>query len=193
MRFITAGLLAAVSLSLLPAPARADDAPQNLCGHMLEPAVSLREISRGFSSYHSGIDLMAPYGSPIRAAADGTVIYTGRYYAYGNIVDIRHENGIVTRYAHMSAFEPGVGPGTPVKAGDVIGRIGTSGHAHGAHVHFEVRINGRAVNPAPYLALAACTTSPQTEPLEEAMAPDEHPLSVHKVRKKARGSAPGPR
>ena len=135
------------------------------------PPEQLREISRGFGHGHTGIDLMAPYGSPIRAAAGGTVIYAGWYFAYGNIVDIRHTDGLVTRYAHMSGFAPGIAPGTPVAEGAVIGLVGTTGRAHGAHVHFEVRVNGRAIDPKPYLALAACPT-PEREPLEVAHAPD---------------------
>jgi murein DD-endopeptidase MepM/ murein hydrolase activator NlpD len=138
---------------------------------MIMPPEHLREVSRGFSGGHSGIDLMAPYGSPIRAAAGGTVIYAGWYYAYGKIVDILHTDGLITRYGHMSAFAPGIAAGTPVAAGAVIGEVGMTGRAHGAHVHFEVRVAGHAVDPKPYLALAKCN-SPATEPLEEAHAPD---------------------
>ena len=142
------------------------------CGTMIMPPTELREISRGFSSYHSGIDLMAPMGSPIRAAAGGTVVYAGWYYAYGNIVDIQHADGVVTRYAHMSAFAPGIHAGTPVPVGGIIGEVGATGRAHGTHVHFEVRINGRAVDPKPYLGLAGCGGVPRPEPLEEAHAPE---------------------
>lgn len=136
------------------------------------PPTDLKYISRGFSSGHSGVDLMAPMGSPIRAAAGGTVVYAGWYFAYGKIVDIQHDDGLVTRYAHMSAFAPGIAAGKPVAAGGIIGAVGMTGRAHGAHVHFEVRIGGRAVDPKPYLALGGCTPMPQREPLEEAQAPD---------------------
>ncbi len=142
------------------------------CGNMEMPPIQLSYISRGFSSYHSGIDLMAPMGSPIRAAAGGTVVYAGWYYAYGNIVDIQHADGVVTRYAHMSAFAPGIHAGTPIAAGGIIGAVGATGRAHGTHVHFEVRINGRAVDPRPYLGLASCGTAPRPEPVEEAHAPE---------------------
>ena len=142
------------------------------CGNMAMPPTELREISRGFSSYHSGIDLMAPMGSPIRAAAGGTVVYAGWYYAYGNIVDIQHADGVVTRYAHMSAFAPGIHAGTPVASGGIIGAVGATGRAHGTHVHFEVRINGRAVDPKPYLGLASCGVAPRPETVEEAHAPE---------------------
>ncbi len=119
---------------------------------------------------------MAPYGSPIRAAAGGTVVYAGWYYAYGKIVDIQHADGIITRYAHMSAFAPGIAHGTPVSAGQIIGQIGTTGRAHGAHVHFEVRIDGHAVDPKPYLGLAACPVAPSHAPIEEARAPESTPM-----------------
>jgi murein DD-endopeptidase MepM/ murein hydrolase activator NlpD len=142
---------------------------------MLVPAVQLRELSRGFSQYHSGVDLMAPYGSPIRAAAGGTVVYAGWYYAYGKIVDIQHADGVITRYAHMSEFAPGIAHGAPVSVGQVIGQIGTTGRAHGAHVHFEVRIDGHPVDPKPYLGLAACPAGPKLAPVEEARAPDPVP------------------
>ena len=141
------------------------------CDSLLMPAARLREISRGFSSHHSGVDLMAPYGSPVRAAAAGTVVFAGRYYAYGNIVDLRHAGGIITRYAHLSTFAPGIRPGTEVATGEVIGAIGTTGNAHGAHVHFEVRIAGHPVDPKPWLGLSACLQPQPHERLEEARAP----------------------
>jgi len=148
-------------------PALAVDA----CDSMLVPAARLREISRGFSSHHSGVDLMAPYGSPVRAAAAGMVVFAGRYFAYGNIVDIRHSDSIVTRYAHLSTFAPGIRPGTPVASGETIGLIGTSGNAHGPHVHFEVRVSGHAVDPKPWLGLSACLQPQSHERIEEAFAP----------------------
>jgi len=143
------------------------------CGSMLMPAAALKQVSRGFSSYHSGIDLMAPYGSPIRAAAAGHVVFAGTYFGYGNMIDLVTDSGIVTRYGHMSVFAAGLHAGSRVEMGQTIGAIGTSGMAHGPHVHFEVRIGGHAVNPAPYLGLANCPTG--TAPgitVEEARAPD---------------------
>lgn len=149
------------------------------CGQMLMPAVALREISRGFRAGHAGIDLMAAHGSPIRAAASGSVIYAGWYFAYGNIVDIRHTDGVVTRYAHMSAFGPGIGAGAEVRAGDVIGNVGATGRATGPHIHFEVRLNGRAVDPRPYLALASCDGTSPREEILEAYA-DERPRATQR-------------
>jgi murein DD-endopeptidase MepM/ murein hydrolase activator NlpD len=137
---------------------------------MIMPAESLREVSRGMSRGHAGLDLMAPHGSPIRAAAAGTVIYSGWYYAYGNMVDIRHADGVVTRYAHMSTL--GTDVGSTVQAGDEIGKVGATGRAHGAHIHFEVRVDGRALDPKPFLALASCNGTPAQEEILEAFASD---------------------
>ena len=153
--------------TLLPFTAQA----QSFCGHMGNPAEALKYISRGFGNGHTGLDMMAPEGSPIRAAAGGTIVYAGWYFAYGNIVDIQHADGVVTRYAHMSAFAPTTRPGAPVAAGAVIGNVGHTGRAHGSHVHFEVRMGGRAVDPRPFLALAPCTGIAAAPPVEEAQLP----------------------
>jgi murein DD-endopeptidase MepM/ murein hydrolase activator NlpD len=127
---------------------------------MLMPVVRLKQVSRGFGptpghGFHTGVDLTAPYGSPVRAAAGGTVVFAGSFYGYGNMIDIRHADGLVTRYAHLSAFAPGVRVGATVEDSGPVGSIGTSGHAHGPHLHFEVRVDGKAVDPKPYLGLAA--------------------------------------
>src|SRR5262249_51764508 len=113
---------------------------ETACSGMVMPPETLQYLSRGFGHGHTGVDLMAPLGSPVRAAAGGTVMYAGWYFAYGNIVDIRHADGLITRYAHMASFTPGIAPGAPVAAGGIIGRVGMTGRAHGPHVHFEVRV-----------------------------------------------------
>jgi murein DD-endopeptidase MepM/ murein hydrolase activator NlpD len=161
----------ALLLTVLALPAQA----ANFCGNMVMPAGALASISRGFTSYHSGIDLAAPLGSTIRAAAAGTVIYAGWYAGYGNMVDIQHADGVVTRYAHMSAFVPGVGYGSAVTTGQVIGLVGQTGHATGNHIHFEVRINGYATDPAPFIGLGRCVVQPPRVPVEEAYAPANAP------------------
>ena len=125
---------------------------------MLMPVVKLKQVTRGFgptpgNGFHTGVDLTAPYGSPVLAAAGGTVAFAGTFYGYGNMIDIRHPDGLVTRYAHLSAFAPGLRVGYAVETGGLIGDIGTSGHAHGPHLHFEVRVDGKAVDPKPYLGL----------------------------------------
>jgi murein DD-endopeptidase MepM/ murein hydrolase activator NlpD len=165
---IVSAVTFAAALALGSAAALADDIG---CGSMLMPAAQLKTMSRGFSRYHAGVDLTAPYGSPVRAAAPGTVAFVGSYYAYGNMIDIRHDDGSVTRYAHLSKFAKGLHVGETVGMAEEIGKIGTSGNAHGAHLHFEVRVNGRAIDPAPFLALASCPTGKGFS-IEEARAPE---------------------
>ena len=169
-------MLVLLLLALSPLSARAE----GFCGAMGSPAVELKYISRGFGHGHTGLDMMAPHGSPIRASAGGTVVYAGWYFAYGNIVDIRHADGVVTRYAHMSAFAPGLTLGTPVSAGQVIGKVGATGRAHGPHVHFEVRLNGHPVDPRPFLSLAPCTGAEANEPIEEASVPEPRLRKKHR-------------
>jgi murein DD-endopeptidase MepM/ murein hydrolase activator NlpD len=97
---------------------------------------------------HEGVDIAAGYGSPIAAAASGTVIYAGWMGGYGNLIIIDHGGGIATAYAHQSSFAVGAGP---VSQGQTIGYIGCTGHCFGPHLHFEVRVNGSAVDPLGYL------------------------------------------
>jgi len=98
---------------------------------------------------HEGIDIAAPTGTPIRAAAGGTVISAGWLGGYGNLTVIDHGGGVSTAYGHQSAFA--VGGGQAVAQGQVIGYVGSTGHSTGPHLHFEVRINGSAVDPMGYL------------------------------------------
>jgi murein DD-endopeptidase MepM/ murein hydrolase activator NlpD len=98
---------------------------------------------------HAGIDLAAPTGRPIRAAADGRVILASPTGGYGNYTCIAHGSSISTCYAHQSRY--GVSVGDSVSEGDVIGYVGNTGHSFGAHLHFEVRIGGRPVDPMDYL------------------------------------------
>lgn len=104
--------------------------------------------SRG-SVRHQGIDLAAPAGTPVRATADGTVIVAERQKRYGRTVVVDHGGGFRTRYAHLKRIE--TKQGRRVRRGDVIGRVGKSGNASGAHLHYEVLRNGVPVDPRPYL------------------------------------------
>jgi len=104
----------------------------------------------GDARVHTGIDLGASSGTPIRAAGDGVVVSAGSQGGYGNATIIDHGGGIATLYAHQSSI--GVSAGQRVTAGQTIGRVGCTGSCTGPHLHFEVRRNGDPVNPVPYLA-----------------------------------------
>ena len=98
---------------------------------------------------HTGLDIAAPAGTPIKAAADGTVTFSGYSGGYGYVVKMSHGNGIETYYGHCSALY--VSAGEKVEAGDVIAAVGSTGNSTGNHLHFEVRIDGVEVNPQNYL------------------------------------------
>ena len=102
------------------------------------------------SDFHPGIDIANDFGTPIVATADGIVTDAGwNAGGYGNKVDIDHGNGIMTRYGHAQSIV--VRPGQQVRRGQIIAYMGSTGFSTGPHVHYEVRINGEPVNPAPYL------------------------------------------
>jgi murein DD-endopeptidase MepM/ murein hydrolase activator NlpD len=98
---------------------------------------------------HKGVDLSAPTGTPIYATADGYVSKAQWFSSYGKYVAIEHGANLQTRFAHMSRIE--VEAGARVKKGDLIGYVGSTGRSTGPHLHYEVRINGKAVNPIPYM------------------------------------------
>lgn len=102
----------------------------------------------GVVKMHTGIDYAAPTGTKILAPSDGVVSFTGWKGGYGNTIMLTHANGMETLYGHMSAYISGVNVGTSVKAGDVIGLVGSTGRSTGPHLHYEVRIGGQHVNPA---------------------------------------------
>jgi hypothetical protein len=97
---------------------------------------------------HAGVDIAAPSGEPILAAADGVVVRIATDPGYGRFVEVRHAEGLTTRYGHMSAFAPNLAPGASVKAGETLGQIGSTGTSTGSHLHFEVRdARDRPMNP----------------------------------------------
>jgi len=106
---------------------------------------------RWSSGRHTGLDFAAPTGTPVRAAMSGTVLSAGWDGAYGRRIEIRHADGTVTSYSHLSAMS--VSAGTRVDGGQVIGAIGTTGNTSGAHLHFEVQRDDRFVDPARWLRL----------------------------------------
>lgn len=111
----------------------------------------ISEMMYGYGGYynHGGIDIRAPYGTPIFAAETGTVILAQWYYGYGNCVMIEHDNGIITVYGHASYLHVSVGQ--RVTMGEIIADVGSTGQSTGNHCHFEVRINGIKMNPINYL------------------------------------------
>ena len=105
---------------------------------------------RGGAARHQGIDLAAPVGTPIYATAEGTVSEAGfNGGGYGNLIKLDHGRGIETRYGHLSRIL--VSPGQRIARGQLIGRMGSTGRSTGSHLHYEVRIDGRAVNPIPFM------------------------------------------
>lgn len=104
-------------------------------------------------SFHSGTDFRGKPGTPVAAAGDGVVTFCGRLGGYGNVVDIDHGGGVVTRYAHLRRIE--TRRAAAVIAGEIIGRVGSTGRATGPHLHFEVRIDGSPVSPVAAMTIAA--------------------------------------
>lgn len=104
----------------------------------------------GYHRFHAGTDFGAPTGAPIRAAETGVVIFAGWYGGYGNTVILDHGDGMTTLYAHASRLN--VAEGDPVRKGDTIAAIGSTGLSTGPHLHFEVRLSGEPVNPMNYIA-----------------------------------------
>ena len=111
----------------------------------MAPDVSVQPVG-GTEEGGLGTDYGAAHGTPVYAVADGTVSAAGRDGGYGNVVMIRHHSGYSSRYAHLSRFGANVRPGTRVKQNQVIGYVGATGLATGPHLHYELRMNGRAVD-----------------------------------------------
>ena len=111
-----------------------------------------RDPKTGGRRMHSGVDFAGPVGTPLYATADGVVTHAGRLSGYGRLVKIKHEFGIETRYAHMSKIRVKVGQ--RVSRGERIGDMGASGRVTGPHLHYEVRVGGKAVNPMIYIKAA---------------------------------------
>ncbi|GBH29658.1 hypothetical protein MBESOW_P0912 [Sphingobium xenophagum] len=116
----------------------------------------------GGARMHKGIDIPGPVGTPIHATADGIVNRAGWASGYGNLVQISHGNGMETRYGHMSKLL--VPANSFVKRGQIIGLMGSTGRSTGSHLHYEVRVDGAAINPLPFVAgpdyLVAMNTKP---------------------------------
>jgi len=135
-----------------------DASGKSLKKAFLKVPLSFRRISSTFSNGrfhpilkitrpHHGIDYAAPQGTPVSAAGDSTVVFAGRRGQYGNLVILRHRNGYKTYYGHLSKIDKRLRQGASVDQGSLIGYVGATGLASGPHLHYEMRINDRPVNP----------------------------------------------
>lgn len=106
-----------------------------------------RKPMGGGHAHHDGIDIAAPMGTPVRAAAGGGIVALGVRGDYGRFIQIRHSHRLETAYAHLSRFAQGLKAGDLVKRDDVIGYVGSTGRSTGTHLHYEIRIDGRPVDP----------------------------------------------
>jgi len=107
----------------------------------------------GEPAYHQGIDISTEKGQPIYATADGVVDSAAYSGDYGNLVVLKHAFGLATRFGHLSKFN--VSPGQDVKRGDIIGYVGSTGRSTGSHLHYEILVNGRLINPLQLLTQPA--------------------------------------
>jgi murein DD-endopeptidase MepM/ murein hydrolase activator NlpD len=123
---------------------------------------------RGRAAMHAGIDLAGPMGTPIYATADGVVDRTEWVNGYGNLVELDHGHGIQTRYGHLSRSL--VNSGQHVKRGDMIALMGSTGRSTGSHLHYEVRLDGKAVNPIPFMQSSAYLQSVQRRAAQTQVA-----------------------
>lgn len=115
----------------------------------LSSAFGWRNIAVNGNRFHGGVDFVADTGTPVAAARDGRVTRAGWWGTYGNVVVLDHGDGSETRYAHLSRLH--VSAGDVVRQGDVVGAVGSTGASTGPHLHFELRFDGRAVDPLAYL------------------------------------------
>ncbi len=122
-----------------------------ICGNGYTSLVGMRShpILQGVTKFHNGVDIRAKTGTWVGAAADGTVICAGWVEGYGKTIKIKHDNGYVTMYAHLSEIH--VRNGQKVRSGQLIGKSGNTGHSTGAHLHFSIFKNGKAENPLDYI------------------------------------------
>lgn len=118
-------------------------------GQLLSPFGKREDPFSGEGALHTGVDLKAPTGTPVRVAADGIVRRAERFGGYGRLVIVDHGGGVTTYYAHLSKFY--VIPGQEIRRGEPVGAVGASGRATAPHLHYEVRLGGNPVNPSRYL------------------------------------------
>jgi murein DD-endopeptidase MepM/ murein hydrolase activator NlpD len=119
-----------------------------------------RQIGRRFQAAHPGIDYAAPIGTPVHATAGGEVEFLGRQGGYGNLVVLRHRGTLTTQYAHLDAFAAGLAAGTRVRQGELIGYVGRTGWTTGPHLHYEMRVEDKPVDPEAYVPVADALADP---------------------------------
>jgi murein DD-endopeptidase MepM/ murein hydrolase activator NlpD len=150
-----------------------DAAGKSLRASFLRAPVAFRRISSIFGArkhpilgiwrQHKGTDYAAAMGTPVRSIGDGVVIFAGRKNGYGNVIDIRHRNGFVSRYGHLRNFAKGIHEGTHVAIGSTIAAVGMTGLATGPHLHFEILVNGVQRDPRIALQMKGGEPIPSAE------------------------------
>jgi murein DD-endopeptidase MepM/ murein hydrolase activator NlpD len=130
---------------------------RSLRARFLRAPLNFRRLSSGFGfrrhpilgiwRAHRGIDYAAPSGTPVRSVGDGIVLFAGWKGSYGNLVEVGHPGGVVTRYAHLRGYARGARPGARVRVGQTVGYVGSTGLSTGPHLHFEMLVNGRYTDP----------------------------------------------
>ena len=121
-------------------------------GHGVNSPFGLRRMPwERHGRLHEGVDIAAPSGKPVVAVADGVITRAGRSASYGRYVEVRHGEDLVSFYAHLGRIDPHAKAGVAVKGGTMIGKIGSSGTSTGPHLHFEMRRNGRPLNPVAFI------------------------------------------
>jgi len=137
----------------------------------MKKAMTAMTRGTGVLFMHEGIDLVAPAGTPVYAAADGVVVGAAPNGRYGNWIRIEHGAKLATVYGHLMAFAPGIEPGESVVRGELIGFVGNTGRSTGAHLHFELQVDGKAVNPINHPELkAAQLRGPELERFRKQVA-----------------------
>ena len=138
----------------------------------------------GYDKMHKGVDFAAPTGTPIFAAGNGVVEFAGRNGGYGNYIRIRHDSTYKTAYAHLNGFKKGVYGGVRVKQGDIIGFVGSTGRSTGPHLHYEIIVKGKQVNPATLkLPSGRKLNDQQLEEFKELVVLKNQEIKVFKAKK----------
>lgn len=141
----------------------------------------------GYRKMHNGIDFAAPTGTPIMAAGSGVIERANRYGSFGNYIRIRHSDGYQTAYAHLNGFARGITKGTRVRQDQIIGYVGTTGRSTGPHLHYEVHLNGKKINPRRLSQLSG-------KPLADAQIPafKERMVEIEALRTNSQVLTPAP-